>query len=184
MLFTANDFGPETFVVRDDGAPGCDAMPSEWAWLRDPIRGEGLYFTRRRFHVGKGVLQPVRRPVVVERVGIEGKQWWPIDPTADAPVREVAYGVVMATTLEKDESAPDFLGLTVRLSDGMTVSFPAVDAETLAPSRIGDRATGVAYPEGYVPVDPRAFVGAAVEVVRYGVAEYPKLAPVIWVRTR
>lgn len=209
--FVTEHYGEGTFATPGDGR--CELLVTTWEYLHDQLRGEGCYLTARRFEYREGGLVPVIGEVAARRLlysfaynteDLEDGSWrtltledlthpntqiWPWDPLLDGlrRTRERGGTIEKLDVFDDAQFGPAF-DLAIRLENGRLLGLKHVPLwehdESGGYHALFDAATGIAYPHGYVPVDPRAaLLGREVSVVTYA-DEWGELKTFVWLLSR
>lgn len=68
LHFEVNVYGSRGVFLRHGASPQCQILKAEWASLKHPRKGWGMYLVGRWYHYRKGELVPVsNRPVLIRR---------------------------------------------------------------------------------------------------------------------
>jgi hypothetical protein len=167
LRVSVDDFAPDGSFVRPAGGGTCWLLATRWTELRDPRRGEGMYFTGQWMRYRDGRLeQDLQRRIVVRRLlnsfrrgGVPGEPlahlrdrraeaWYgpvavlpPLAGTRTGTVMRVRHDTVdVAITPHQIEIFPHVGALGYGDDDGNTVSALLVDGPTGRP-----------WPRGYSP---------------------------------
>lgn len=181
LRVNVEDFEPDGSFVRPAGGGTCWLLATRWTELRDPRRGEGMYFTGQWMRYRGGRLEhDLDRPVVVRRLLNSFRPWevaggplahfrdrraeaWAGLPLKFPPLAGRMRGTVLevrgdtvavSMTPQRTLELSDF-GVTIADPDG-TRTFWLVDA-----------VTGRSYPPGYASADFTWLRGAPVEIMHY-----------------
>lgn len=165
LQVNVDDFQPGGSFVRPAGGGECRLLATAWRELRDPRRGEGMYFTGQWMRYRGGRLEhDVQRPVVVRRLlnsfdrdargaplasfADRRAEAWSGVPAILPPLAQTRAG----TILRVREDTVD-----VALTPHETAVFRYVGASdyddegNTVVNLLVDGATGRSWPRGYVP---------------------------------
>jgi hypothetical protein len=159
----------ESLPVQAGGA--CELLARDREYMTDALRGPGLYFFTRRFAFAGGVLQGRSEVFPAERVGYPMRQAWPVDPLLYGRKAETqARGEVVGLAVAQAPGLGEVLEVRLRWSDGREETWRegfSSEENPRAFFRVGERSSGMVYPEGYRPGARGAWVGRRVSLVRY-----------------
>lgn len=182
IRLTVEDFDPAGAFVRPRGGGPCRLLATRWTGLRDPRRGEGMYFTGQWMRYRQGRLEhDPGRPAVARRLLHDLDRDVPAAPFALLRDRRAqAWGGFPATL---PPLAGSRSGTVMRVkADTVDVAytpheiavFAGVNAEGewdeergAVSSYLVDAATGRPYPPGYQVPDPAWLQLAPVTVRTY-----------------
>jgi len=165
LQVNVDDFRPEGSFVRPAAGGPCRLLATAWRELRDPRRGEGMYFTGQWMRYRGGRLEhDLERPLVVRRLlnsfdreargaplasfRDQRAQAWSGLPVILPPLAATRRGSIL---LVRDDT------VDVAITPHETVVFRYVGASdsddegNTVVNLLVDGATGRAWPRGYVP---------------------------------
>lgn len=166
LQVNVDDFQPDGSFVRPAGGGDCRLLATRWTELRDPRRGEGMYFTGQwmRYRGGRLEHDP-ERPMVVRRLLNSFRPWevpggplahfrdrraraWTGLPVTLPPLAQTRTGSIL---LVRDDT------VDVAITPHETAVFKSVgatdhdDEGNTVVNLLVDAATGRPWPRGYVP---------------------------------
>ncbi|HEX6373246.1 MAG TPA: hypothetical protein VF006_30255 [Longimicrobium sp.] len=162
-----DDFDPRGSFVRPAGGGPCRLLATRWAELRDPRRGEGMYFTGQWMRYrGRRLEHDLDRPVVVRRLLASFRPWevsggplahfrdrraeaWSGVPAILPPLAATRTGTVMRVR-------GDTVDVALTPHDIQVFSYVGArrypdDDGNLVSALLVDGATGRPWPRGYSP---------------------------------
>lgn len=183
LRVNADDFQPEGAFVRPAAGGPCRLIATRWTELRDPRRGEGMYFTGQWMRYRAGRLDhDVARPIVVRRLLNSFRPWevrgGPFahfrDPRAEAWSGVPAILPPLATTRTGSlmRVKNDTVDVALTPHDIQVFSYVGAqaygddDGNTVS-TLLLDGATGRPWPRGYNPADPAVWQRAPVTIRTY-----------------
>jgi hypothetical protein len=161
-----DDFDPRGSFVRPANGGACRLLATRWTELRDPRRGEGMYFTGQWMRYRAGRLEhDLERPIVVRRLlnsferGGSGApladfrdrraQAWSGVPAVLPPLAETRTGSMMR--VREDTVDVALTPHDVRVFTYVGARGYSDDAGNTVSSLLLDGATGRPWPRGYTP---------------------------------
>jgi hypothetical protein len=182
LRVNVDDFAPDGSFVRPAGGGTCWLLATRWTELRDPRRGEGMYFTGQWMRYRDGRLEhDAHRPVVVRRLLNSFRPWevpggplahfrdrraeaWSRFPAVLPPLAGRMQGRVLRVrgdTVELSMTPQRILGLG---GFGEVLSGPSGETSTFW---LVDATTGRPYPRGYESADPQWLQQASATIRTY-----------------
>ncbi len=172
--FSAGNFGSDAIVK---GTEACELFATDWVMADEPRRdNDGWYLVGRRYTVGRDGLRPATGANIVARrlwdsyepglgratnivTGTPGADLGHPSAFTRSTEPELERRTDGATTWRASGALRSNLGTLVLSHDGQAVE---VGASSSPLRRLGDRATGLLYPRGYVPGNPGVLMGKPV----------------------